>query len=111
MASKLFSCPLDKNKERVQAKPSMKLETTDSHAADKFHKSFGRIYYLSRFQWSRNLNEPSACAYCDQVLIQRTLEPRKAIQMFEQTSPNLFHCQSATSRNHHHKVELATFKL
>ena len=38
LASKLFPSLLDENKKRVRAKPMMKLETTDSHAEDKFQK-------------------------------------------------------------------------
>ena len=93
LASKLFPSLLDKNKKRVRAKPMMKLETTDSHAEDKFHKKFGRIYHLSRSQSKRNLNEPSTSANCDQVLMQSPLDPRMASSMFEYETTAFKQCQ------------------
>ena len=93
LASKLLPSLLDKNKKRVRAKPMMKLETTDSHAEDKFHKNFGRLYHLSRSQSKRNLNEPSTSANCDQVLMQSSLDPRMASSMFEYETTAFKQCQ------------------
>ena len=76
LASKLFPSLLDKNKKRVRAKPVMKLETTDSHAEDKFQKKFGTIYHLSR-------SKPK-------VSIMST-------SMFEQATTQSKDCQSANN--------------
>ena len=92
LASELFPSLLDKNK---SAKPMMGLGTSDCHAADDFHKTFGRIYHISRSQSKMNPNEPSTSAKCDQLLMQETLDPRMASSIIGQTRPNFIHCQSA----------------
>ena len=71
----------------------MKLETTVSHAEDKFCKKFGRMYHLSRSQSKRNLSEPSTSANCNQVLMQGTLDPRMSSSMFEQATTQFKNCQ------------------
>ena len=93
-----------KTNKRMRAKPMLKLETTNSHAEDKFHKQFWPIYHLSHSESKINLNEPYTSANVDQVLMQGTLDSRMSSSMFEQQRSNSEIVNQSTTFTHHSQV-------